>query len=527
MEEKILKQEEEPKKQKRKWKISKEKGKKIGFVAAIVLVSFFLLWGIGRFLFRDKRIPYEDFKKTDAFFLSNEEGLYALFQESGEQLTDYLFSSTDTFYGGVTRVQNEKGEYALLNQRGKFLLNFSDRYLYRYYSLYKIAGDEGKKDILLNYRGKQTLEEKVISVNNFSSYALYLVQILGDVEKKRVRVYDYTGKKIDTLDADNYSISEEVIHGYVTLSTAEKTILYNVNEGKKVTTLEGKYCVSNATEDTVLLSSCAYFNEEDQDRNYKVVKDGKERYTLEKDTCQATLTDKGEIVCKGTDSFYRFVDSKGKIGKEKATAYLDSKNYVVIEDNNATFYEKGKKKKTASCLAYSATTEDGYIMQSYPYGECKNEKTGYFYYNKKGEKKSERYLSATIFDENGLAIVSKESGSYYLINRDFKKVSNEYSRIRAVNGFYLVYRDDKYQLIDKKEKVLEEGIKDYTTSVALKSEEAFIGLIKDDEVVVYNMTKKKKVGEAKGTSIVLMNHYYVVGKEYYSYLNGKSFYTAK
>ncbi len=507
-------------------KMKKETIKKLGVFFFLLLLFVLLVLGIKKVFFQGSRIAYEEFKKTDAFFLPNEKGVYALFNESGKQLTDYEFSSFDTFYGGITRVETEDGKYVLLDQKGKTVGQFSNQYLYRYYSLYKVNDEKKEKEYLLNYRGKSILEDKVLSVNNFSSYALYLVQTLKDIEKKKMRVYDYLGKKIDTLDADNYSISENIMNGYVTLSTAEKTILYNIDKGKKITELEGKYCILDAKGDTVLLSSCAYWNEEDKLKNYKVVKDKKERYTLEKETCLASLTDEGEVLCKDTMGAYHFVHGKGEIGDEEASGYFNSKTYVKVLDNQAIFYESNKERNKVSCLAYSATTLDGYIMQSHSYGDC-NEASGYFYYDKKGNKKSDRYLSATVFDENGLAVVSSKSGSYYLINKDFKQVSKEYSRIRSFNGYYLVYENEQYQLLDKNQKVLEKDIRDYTTSSALREEEMFLGLMKENQVVVYNATKKKKVGEASGTRVTLLNHYYVVDKDYYSYQNGKSFYQGK
>ncbi len=510
-----------------KEKLSRIPKKKVGIILGIVIVLIILLL-VGIKLFTKKeKLKYENFRLTDAFFIENENGEYALFNESGKQLTEFTFSSVDSFYGGVTKVSNKNGEDALINEKGKYVIPFTKDYIHHNYSLYKISNDETQKDTLLNFQGKKIMEDTYLTIETFSDYALYLVQTVKDVEEKKERVFNYQGKQIDTVPAGTYSISSEIYDGYITLMNEDTTYVYQLDMGKKILTTDGKYCMAGAQEGTILLSSCSSWYESDEVKKYKVIQKGKEKYSLSKEECNASLTEKGEVICRNSDGTYDFVDGKGTIQENHIAGYLSSKDYVVEDKDTHEihFYQNGKEVSSVSCATYEASLEDGYILRNYTYGDCDVE-SGYIYYSKKGEKLSDRYYAASPWDENGYAIVASEYQDYYLIDKDFKKVSDSYQRIRNYGKLYLASKEKDYELLDNHQKILETGIEEYDTATATKKKEIFIGVEKDGKVTVYNATTQKKVGEVEGKDIRFTDHYYLLGNVYYSYQTGKSFYTA-
>ena len=89
---------------------------------------------------------------------------------------------------------------------------------------------------------------------------------------------------------------------------------------------------------------------------------------------------------------------------------------------------------------------------------------GYMYYGYDGKPAFKtQFTSAEIFDQNGLAVVSKKDDKYYLINQKGKKVSKTYSRISYIGEKYYAgfISDSKYEIIDTEgKKVIDDNFMD-------------------------------------------------------------------
>ncbi len=504
----------------RKWN---QKNLVIAGIAFVVIVI--LAWGIYKFFFAKEKYTYANFTDTEAFFLSNAEGNYALFNEDGKQLTDFIFDDIDTFYGGAARVKTVDGDYGIVKEDGKFLVAPTKDRIGDYGALYELT-DSSMKSRVVNYQGKSVIEGYGISIHKFSDSAIYYISSLATengTEPTEVKVVNYKGKVMDTIPNTDYFATDYVKEKYTSLSDGTVTYVYNIDKGKRVAKVDGSYCVQSAVGNHILLTSCGTLYHKDETNNYALLEKGKLKYTISKEQCSAALTTDGGVMCADSGYNYHLVDGKGTVSSEKIETYIDSKNYIVEgDDGNYIFYANGKKAQTVSCIQSWHKLENGYIIEKKGYDNC-GEEAGYAYYNTKGEKKSKYYDVAGAWDTNGLAIVADDVFQYYLINQKFKQVSEVYQSIQNIGNLYVVTQDSKDMLIQKNGKVLEDDIN--TVKSGLRKEQPYLAAKKGDSFLVYDATSGKKVGEYKGNSIRFYDHYFTVDNTYYSYRNGKSFYT--
>ena len=91
-------------------KLKKKKFKKIFGIVLIGLVLIVVANFVFKLIFKKEPMTFEKLGQTEAFFLMNDAGYYALFNEDGKQLTEFEFETTGDFYGGVARVRSKDGK---------------------------------------------------------------------------------------------------------------------------------------------------------------------------------------------------------------------------------------------------------------------------------------------------------------------------------------------------------------------------------------------------------------------------------
>ncbi len=502
--------------------------KKVFLIGGIIVVLGIVIFFLVRNIMKGKnQYPYENISDTSAFFLQNREGYYALFNEDGKQLSNFIFDSKSSFYGGVAKVSTKDGMYGIVREDGKYLVELSNHYISNYQSIFSITTESPKKSYVVNYKGDKVLEGAEVSIHSFYDAAIYYVEVKANekAEVKSVQVLNHRGDIIDTIPNKDYFTTSTPSEGYTTLSDGEKTYVYNIDKGKKVAEVEGGYCVSQAYGNVVILSSCSSWYSQDTANNYVVLDNGRKKYTMDKSECNLSILEDGTVVCYQPSGENAFVKPNGELSSERFKKAFSSKNYVVEENGKYTFYANGKKEKTVGCASISFYLEDGYILRNRTYGECASEESGYAYYNVKGEKVSDTFYSATIFDDNGLAIVSTDSNNYYLMNSKYKKITDAYTKIRGVGNLYVVTKNQNNMLMDKEGKIIAEGFHDFNSVSRHQNQEKFVSVTYDDKTLIYDGITGKEIGEVSGTSVSLEEHYYVYGDHYYSYNTGKEFYT--
>ena len=494
----------------------------VGIILAIVII--FLL--VKHFMGENQKYSFESIDDTTSFFIQNKEGKSALFNEDGKQLTEFVFDSNGSFYGGVSKVTTEDGKYGIIKEDGKYLVELGDDYISDYDSLFVVHASATDKEYVINSKGETILEGYDITIHSFYNPYIYYVEVESEKDKEpdKVQVLNYAGKVMDTIPNEEYFTSSNPLKGYTTLSDGKKTYVYNLDEGKKVTEVDGGYCVAYVEGNKVLLSSCSTWYSSDDTNGYVVLEKGKEKYKKSKDECGLTLLSDGSVVCRTDAGDNVFVSDDGTLSSTKFDDAIDGKNYVVHEGEQYVFYENGKKANTLDCVSVSRTLEDGYILYHSSSRKCSSQESGYAYYNKKGEKVSDTFYSATTFDDNERAIVSTDKSNYYLIDSKYQKVTDTYSRIYQDGNLYEVTKDQEDIMIDKDGKQIAAGYKDYKTISRHEGKEKFIAFVYDNKVEIYNSITGKKIGEVEGSSINLTEHYYYYGDHYYSYNTGKEFY---
>lgn len=515
---------------------SKAKNKKIKKFLLIVLAIIVLLVGIFfayKLIFKKERMTFDKLDKTDSFFLSNKDGYYALFNEDGKQLTEFEFEYVGTFYGGVTRVRHKNGQAGVIKDDGEYLVPLSNSGVYGNYTLFEITNDETYTSQIKNYKGKVIAEGYFLDLESYAYGALFAITKKDENYKQvgSVEIVNYEGISMGALDnLDDYD-SYSYDGSYVTLISDEKTILYNIDTAKKIVETDKKYCISDSNEKTVILNSCSTWSSSDEENLYKVVKNGKVLYTVDSTEYYLSLAKDGSVLSrKRYEDYYSLLDDEGNVKQENIIGYQDGKNYVVELDDRLMFYKNGERKNILDCATYyQVASDDLYIIKVDRYADgCKGDVDNqYSYYDLAGNKKSDSYYAAGIFNEAGRAIISTDNLENYVIDENFKVLSGEHYSIRLVGSLYVVW-DEKHNqaLIGKDGNVLEDEITDYTSYGSIEDDESYIAVeVSKDTYTLYDTQNGKKIVTVSGKSIYLYEHYFTVDGNYYSYKTGKQFYS--
>ena len=194
---------EMPKQPKDKKKIFKA----IGFLALVAIVAVGIFFAI-KFLTNKKGYTFETLSKTDSFFLTNEDGDYALFNEDGEQLSEFIFDDVGNFYGGVAAVSHKDGRDGAIKENGKYLVELGEPSVYGNYGLFNVVdySSENFGEKLLSYNGKNVAEGYTLEIDSYAYGALFIITKYDPSGNKAYQVVNYAGKDMGTLaDPDEYT----------------------------------------------------------------------------------------------------------------------------------------------------------------------------------------------------------------------------------------------------------------------------------------------------------------------------------
>lgn len=467
-----------------------------------------------------KKDSYKD-KATysTSFFIRDNKGKYALFNEKGKKLSDFIYDSTYSFINDVALVYNEKEGYALINNKGKDIISYGKyNYISAYAGLYKVRSDKGYK--LLDSEGKTLIDAESIDVSSYGDdYPFSIV-----TANKEVKVISYDGSTITTFKYDKDAKSPTVNHinEYSTVFYNGKNVVFNSKTKKVINESKTSvhYCINNVGKEgkILTLNSCALWYETLSEKKQAVIVKGKLIDLSKK--CDDISLYEDVLTCSTSNGEY-FVKVSGKkatLGSKinSRSAFIDDENYVTRNEKNykLDFYKNGKKVKTidASLSSTGKMLNDVYVLYV---------DNGYEFYNKEGKKViKQNFKYASAFDQNGLARVSDDGSTYYLINEKGKKVSDKYGSISAYVNYYLVTNKNGLKgIINKKGK---EILSTKYTSIVLKTiRDTYYAVAtdKDGKYFLYNLDKDKLIKESKD-SITLSEHYIKVsGKKvaYYTF----------
>ena len=471
---------------------------------------------------KEKGSSKKDLEYQTSFFIKNKDDLYALFNNKGKKLTDFIYSSTESFYNGVARVKTKNGKYGVINEKGKYIIKIN-KYdsISQHGSLFKV-NEEDERFSLLNNKGKKIISKKAFELQSFTNVDSFVV-VLKDA---KYTVMNYNGKKIysfkvNTKDDESIIPTANEYGDYGSVYYDGLTIIFNVKAGKIISKIkeDTHYCVNNVSEDEEMISlnSCVAWYEATDDTKYKVIVNKKVKDLPEE--CNKVTLSNDTLTCATNEGTF-LIDKKFKVTETNLVniTYKNNENYAIKKDNGVEFVRNGK---ATSKLKDTILSDTGYSKEGI-YLVYKDNK--YSYYNEKGKKIFKKdYVSAIAFDTNSLARVSEDGENYYFINTKGKKVSDYFDLSYLAKDYYIITIEDQKGIMDKNGKMLVNA--EYLDAdIKTYNDETYAYLKKDDSYIVVNLKNKKKVLEVSDQPIFYENYIKVVGAKkinYYTYAGNK------
>ena len=528
-----------------------------------------------------------DIFATDAFFLSDENDEYALFNEAGDKLSLFIFKKTSDFVDNTALVSDDSGEkYGIIDNKGKMLVDFG-----KYKEIERVGGLYRADDHLITGHDKVILElkdgNKVIDNNN----SLVVVQ-----DNNKLKALNYKGKavKLDGGDIDSLVISEDVKGATVVFIDGTNYLIDSV-KGRIITKFkdERNYLVSGRSD-----KYNAYYLTADYSNNYSYLTiKGMYKLVLNNkltkvEGCDALTESQSRVYCvNGDDSIEAvwllsedfktkliLIMDKNGLKNGQMFSYADfavsnkSDNEGKIIKAKTFFYKNGKQIATVACkIPYGSIIADSnqkhyYLLRNYSGkndSDCKDVEESdklYSFYTIDGEQAfGKEFYDAGPFSDDGVTYVAEEKDKYYLINNRGEKISSEYGAISAgyeknEEGGYTVYYEASenkrgsgkgkvsYLNKDGKEMFTVEDGDEYATMDRFFNDKLYIVTSRELEnynyydsfaYAVYELDSGKKIiDDKKGGYIYLGEHYITVNTyknestQYYTY-GGKLFHECK
>ena len=463
--------------------------------------------------------------ESTSFFLQNNDK-YALFNEDGDRLTDFIFKHAFGFGNGSALVMNDS-EYGIVDQNGKMIADFG-----KYESINTVAGlykacDVDSNCYLLDGKGKILYDLKNITFD--SKWFVNTFLLLKDNKNNKYIVLNYYGKEIITIPF-NKKIDEDPIfvdsNNYMSLFYDKKNYILDGNTCKKIVTFDSNelYKFSSTDNGVPIL-----YSSDDNKNGYIAVKDGK--IINISSECETIRYSEKNYLCIKEGKPY-FMDSNMNVGPLiNKKQIFDNKNYATSSEGynaEVDIYKNGKKVKTVKCrdiYSSGSITDEFYLLGTYSSSACNSDSFKFEYYNRDGEKVIDKsFADAKSFTDNNLAVVSDDEENYYLINRKGEKVSQDYSKILLRNGYYLVTRDNLQGVLDSEGKVLLEC--EYNSlDISYFRNDMYVKLFADGYKIIYNLTSKKEIIRSQDDLNLSLHYIKSNGekKQYYTY-EGKKFF---
>lgn len=486
-----------------------------------------------------------DIKETTSFFLQNSDSKYALFNENGKQLTEFLYTRVEDFVNGYAVVEIDDQE-GIINENGKMTVPLSKyKYITLKGGLYSVSEitEKSYNKYLIDGNGKILYDLDKVDVNSFTDVDTYLIIELK--EENKYTVINYEGKelvsfsKVDDDEVKDPSTNEE--DEYISIFYNNKNWIFNVNTGKQIAAFDSElhYCVNDVSDDKniITLNSCVNWYEKQDKVYYKFIKDGK--LYDKTNECDSIMQRSGFLFCNKDDKQY-MLDSNLNISIEttlKAStnkAYNNGNGYVMDNPDpfkGVDFYKNGKIVKNVSCRKLEETgymENDVYLLGTYYSTGCGTKSGTYEYYKANGEKLNDKsYKRAENFDSNGLAKVSEDKTNYYMIDKNGKQVGNVYTNISLDSGFYIIANNDLKGIMNKEGKEIIPTTYSKVDISTYKERHLATLATPEKKYIVYDLDKNKQLFTLEAYPNMNNENYITTSlndkTQYYTY-DGKMFY---
>ena len=498
------------------------------------------------------------------FFLENEDGKYALFNEDGERLTDFLYTSqygtpiNFDYYSdkderiGTAIVYDKEKNIGVIDSTGKIIVEFGkyDQILDSGDLYYAAKGSDryivSRNGTVLNKEGTKILatgyDSFVLLDNNNAD--VYIVTNHGDEIKKAASIACKEHK-----DACKEKGIMTYYWGTLAREPEQKKALSIYYEGtthilddkeyKEV--LSFKSDMISYIGDVFIKEGEYYVNAySDGARKVRYFKNGKE-VSLDRNCSSVegrVVNNKNVAFCYVSgEGTYWLNGNKTSIKLTQKRIYINETTYVEIPDSSKmVFYENGSLVKTIEgsfefefddSKKYYDDTNEPYIVSNRTselgiYKIKKNlsneerKEKGFSYewalYNAKGEQLGDSYLSIGHFDyvNKELAIANTFDGTSLIINKKGKAVSKAYNgTISEEDGsYYIANTLSKSYILDNKGKEV----------FSISTKEGFVSDIISYKDTVYYVLKNKNTA-----SVHILNGDMVFSVDKVDYVNYRSY----
>lgn len=445
-------------------------------------------------------------------------------------------------------VENNKEKYALVDFDGEKQTKFI-------YDKYEEVGTSGYIVIKGDQYGYLLRDGKeVIKLGKYSKLETISNMIVGYDKDKNISIISDEGEVLYTSDKDTkitlsglpivYSSKVYLVlydTGKVLIEDKSKVVsAYMIDTNCVIVNYEDQATIHDFGFDKVLdkikvggnnqlmdsheKKGYLLYNRESKDVNV-INSEGKVSFTANIDLDDLYFDDSNNIVGVKNQTTYLF-DSKGN-PLACNSYYKNNKNYVQKNKNLIygphKFICDGEEIEVNNIqLDPMASYTSSDIFPVYVRDE------GYQYYTFKGKPAFKtNFESASSFDENGLAVVSKKEDKCYLIDKTGKKVGKEYVRVEYIdNQYYAGYTTgSKYVVIDVEGKqVIDDSFMDQGTIFEYMGN--VYGIFnKSGTACVYDMEDYEVIFTVEGELEFNDRGYFILGegKAYYT-LEGKEIY---
>lgn len=445
-------------------------------------------------------------------FVANKKDQYGLVDIDGNKKTKFVYDRYEpVLKDGYIVVKDDK--YGYLSYEGKEIIKLGKYQKLESISNMIVAYDKDDNISILN-----SLGEELYKNDKKTEIILSGLPIIHQ-EKKYLVLYD-TGKVL--VEGKNEVLNANIIKdGYMAVAYKNNIKIYNQeNLNREVKVKKGgKFQLMSQSKDSGYL----FYDREGQEALF-CDKKGKIIFDVKIDLDDLYFDQADNITGVKNQTTYLF-DKKGT-----ATAinsyYNDLENYVI--KNKEMIYGPHKfvyNGKETNVSGIQLDPMASYISSKiFPvYVRSK----GYMYYRYDGKPAFKTlFTSAEIFDQNGLAVVSKKDDKYYLINQKGKKISKTYARISYIGEKYYAgfISDSKYEIIDiEGKKVIDDNFMD--DGIVFTYNDDVYGIFnKSGSSYVYDMNELEVIFYVEDTLEFVDNGYFTSEKGNYYTLDGEEIY---
>ncbi len=382
-------------------------------------------------------------EKINTFLLPDDSSNYAVFNEKGEKLTDFVFKpQREVFLNGRTIVKDvESDKVGIINENGEFVVEYGKYNSIDFAGGLYEATDSEKNVYYIDRDGNVAIEAnkdtKMLASNTGNS------SIAAIAHDDKILIFGVTAEPLVSLDhvKGKDRAVEETCDEYTLILYNGTTYLFNNTEEPKLLTSyksNNLYEFISTGRDSIRQMVLTPTSNDSGKPAQLLFGD---KVVESKVACDSTSTSQDHAECEYFDGRRYWLNEDGELGLRIDDKFIASETaYVQVNvKGELEFYIDGELKNTIeSCHAMAYPNIKGHYESDASHyvimNSCEKDKKAFYeYYALNGEKAFEgEFDLGDKFNKYGTAAVVA-GGKSYLINDKGEKVSNDYLLISPLS----------------------------------------------------------------------------------------------